>query len=156
MRVALRSRSRRVHRQRTIVHHVVWSGNERRQTDRLPHIAYNLLLRFFRRATVMRLRRVTTLTRVNCRDRVINHPGSHHAVAAPENASAGHPDRNDDGRQQTHRPVREEQSHAAWQSTSGHKKAQGTRQSFVRFVAHFCNESVVSLKHREKRKDDYR
>ena len=58
----------------------------------------------------MWLRCVTTITRFDGGNRVVIHAGSYRAVTASENASAGHPDGNGGGQQQT-QLVREEQSH---------------------------------------------
>jgi hypothetical protein len=94
---------------------------------------------------MMRLRRVTAFTGFDCRNRILSDARRHRAVAAPEKATAGHPNQNGDGQQQAQQFVREEQTHRYPKSTPSHEKVQAIRQSFVPFAAHFCNGSLASL-----------
>jgi len=100
---------------------------------------------------MMRLHCVTTVTGFDCWNRILNDAGSHHAVATPKKAATGHPHRNADGQQQTHHFVREEHpARSLLPARKRHKRYKQApafiRQSFVPFVAHFRNGSLVSLK----------
>lgn len=153
-RAVLRSCRRRVHDEGTISHQVVGRRNKRRQRSDLSLVADQLLFRFLRRAAVMRLHRVTTLTRSNSRNRIVNHISSDCAIAAPEQAATGHPDRDAEGQQQTNHFVREEPTHSARSLLPASKRYKRSPRNicivFVPFVAQFCNRSLVSLEHREK------
>ena len=153
-RAVFRSGRRRVHDEGTILHQVVRRRNKRRQRSDLSLVPDNLLFRFLRPAAVMRLRCVTTLTRCNCRNRIVNHISSHRAIAAAEQAAAGHPDRDAEGQQQTHHFVCEEPTHSARSLLPATKRYKRSARNicivFVPFVAQFCNRSLVSLEHREK------
>ena len=156
MRAALRSRRRCVHCQRTIFHHVVRSRSERRQSDRLSQIANDLFLCVFRRATMMRLRRVTTFTGFDCGNRILIDTRRHRAIAAPKKAPAGHPNRNGDSQQQAHQFVREEQTHPAQKSTPRLKKAQASGNLLCLLWRTSATIHLLALKHREKHRYEYR
>lgn len=99
VRTVLRRGRRRVHDEGTIFHQVARRRQKRRQSIGLSQVSDNLLFRFLRRATVMRLHRVTTLTRFNRRNRVVNHIRRDRTIAAAKKATAGHPDRDAEGQQ---------------------------------------------------------
>ena len=143
---AFRSHSRRIHDQRTIVHHAARSRSERRHSLRLLlHLSGGLLLWLLSRATMMRVRRVTTFARLD-RIRIVGDFSRLRGIAATEKTAASHPDRHADRQQQSHRFVREEQTHCASESTPGAFICRDL--SCIKIVIkfqHFCNRSLVSL-----------
>lgn len=125
IRAVFRSCSRRVCYERAILHHAARSGNERRQTFRLLHLP-----------------RVTAFARLD-RGNFSRHRG----ITATQQTAAGHPDRNADRQQQSHRFVREEQTHSLAVYSPGVLIVEvRTRIKIVIKFQHFCNGLLVSLK----------
>ena len=140
----LRRHSRRIHDQRTIFHHPARSGSERRHTFRLLHPGDGLLFWLLSRAAVMRMCRVTTFARLyRVRGIVLS---GHRGIAATEKTAASHPDRDADRQQQSHRFVREEQTHSVSESTPGASICRDLNciKIVIKFQ-HFCNRCLASL-----------